>query len=287
MIKIVAISVDNGDTSTRGVTTVKRYVPLFLLLTLVLSACTIRFDIGVEVEEDESGTFSLFVGLDEELRQLAEQSGGDDLDITQGIEDVPEGWTVEEVTEDGFEGVRVTADFASFEDLDRRIGELGESADTGVSTDFLTDFGLTHEGDEFRFTVNVTGLGDELAGTLGEQGGDDLLSGLDASSLIEDLFQIRFRLTLPGEIGANNADEVDGSTLIWNVGLSDDGGAYEAVSTVGGGNSALLLGAAAVAAVVVVGVGVAAVRRRKNDAATAAVESAPMSMDAPPVDPIG
>ena len=121
MIKIVAISVDNGDTSTPGVTTVKRYVPLFLLLTLVLSACTIRFDIGVEVNEDESGTFSLFIGLDEELRQLAEQSGGDDLDITQGLEDVPEGWTVEEVTEDGFEGVRVTADFASFEDLDRQV----------------------------------------------------------------------------------------------------------------------------------------------------------------------
>ncbi|MCP4304848.1 MAG: hypothetical protein GY926_11105 [bacterium] len=264
----------------------KRYIPLFLLLTLVLSACTIRFDIGVEVNEDESGTFSLFVGLDEELRQLAEQSGGDDLDITEGIEDVPEGWDVEEVTEDGFEGVRVTADFASFEELDRRIGELEETTSAGVSTEFLTDFGLTREGDEFRFTVNVTGLGDELAGTLGEQGGEDLLSGLDTSSLIEDLFQIRFRLTLPGEIGANNADLVEGNTLTWNVGLSDDGGAYEAVSTVGGGNSALLLGAAAVAAIVAIGVGATAVKRRKVNAATATVEGAPISTDAPPVDPL-
>ncbi len=265
----------------------KRYVPLFLLLTLALSACTIRFDIGVDVNEDESGTFTLFVGLDEELRQLSEQSGGDDLNFTEGLEDVPEGWTVEEVTEDGFEGVRISADFTSFEDLDRRIGELGETADTGIGTDFLQDFGLTHEGDEFRFQVDVTGLDDELAGALDDSGSEDLFSGLDASSLIEDLFEIRFRLVLPGEIGENNADEVDGNTLTWNVGLSDDGGTYEAVSSTGGSNSALILGAAAIAAIAVVGVGATAVKRRKDKTAADAVNSAPTSLDAPPIDPVG
>ena len=265
----------------------KRYVPLFLLLMLVLSACTIRLDIGVDVNEDESGTFALFMGFDEEFQQLAEQSGGEDLNITEGLEDVPEGWTVEEVTEDGFTGVRVSADFESFEELDTRIGELSESTDTGVSTDFLQDFGLTHEGDEFRFSVDVSGVDDELAGALGESGGDDLFSGLDTATLIEDLFQIRFKLTLPGEIGENNADEIDGNTLLWNVALSDEGGTYEAVSSTGGGSSALLLGAAAVAAVVIVGVGVTAVKRRKNDAVADAIDSTPMSMDAPPIDPVG
>jgi len=265
---------------------VKRYVPIFLLLTLALSACTIRFDVGVSVNEDESGTFTLFMGFDEEFQQLAEQSGGEDLDFTQELSDVPEGWTVEEVTEDGFEGVRISTEFTSFEDLQTRLEELGDNADTGVGTDFLSDFELTREGDEFRFKVDVTGLDEELTGALGDSGGEDLFSGLDPSSLIEDLFQIRFKLTLPGEIGANNADEVDGNTLIWNVGLSDDGGTYEAVSSVGGSSSALIFGGAAVAAVVVLGGGIAASKRRKSDAAADAINSASVATDAPPIDPV-
>lgn len=265
----------------------KRFIPLFLLLTLALSACTIRFDIGIDVNEDESGTFTLFMGFDEEFQQLAEQSGGEDLNITEGLEDVPEGWTVEEVTEDGFEGVRISTDFTSFEDLDSKIAELGDTADTGIGTDFLSGFELTREGDEFHFQVDVTGLDDELTGALGDSGDEDLFSGLDTSSLIEDLFEIRFKLTLPGEIGDNNADVIDGNTLIWNVGLSDDGGTYEAVSNVGGSNSALLVGAAVVAAAIAVGVGVTVVKRRKNTAAEDAVNSTPMSMDAPPTDPVG
>jgi hypothetical protein len=256
-----------------------------MLLTLALSACTIRFDIGVEVNEDESGRFVLFIGFDDDFRQLMEQSGGEDFDFTQDLADVPDDWTVEEVTEDGFEGTRISADFSDFEDLERRIGELDSTADTGISTDFLSDFGLTHEGDEFRFKVDVSGLGEDLAGTLGSEGGD-LMEGLDPAALIEDLFQIRFKLTLPGEIGENNADEVDGNTLLWNVGLSDDGGTYEAVSSTGGGSSALILGAVAVAAVVVVGVGVTAAKRRKDQSAANAVNSAPISLDAPPVDPV-
>jgi len=257
-----------------------------MILGLALSACTIRFDVGMVINEDESGTFSLFVGFDEEFQQLMEQGGGEGFEITEGIEDVPEGWDVEEVVEDGFEGMKVSTTFNSLDELDARLAELGETTDTGVGTEFLGNFALTHEGDEFRFQVDVSGLDEQLSGAMGEQAGDDLLSGIDSETLFEDLFEIRFRLTLPGTIGANNADEVDGNTLTWNVDVADEGGTYEAVSTVGGGSSALLLGAAVVAAAVVIGVGVVAVRRRKQEAAVAAVKSAPASFDAPPVDPI-
>lgn len=265
----------------------KRYIPIFMILVLALSACTIRFDVDMVINEDESGTFALFIGFDEEFQQLMEQGGGEGgFNITEGLEDVPEGWNVEEVVEDGFEGVKVSSAFADLEELEARLGELGDTADTGVGTEFLSDFGLTHEGDEFRFEVDVSGLDEQLAGAVGESGGDDLLSGIDPTSLFEDLFEIRFKLTLPGTIGANNADAIEGNTLIWNVDVTDEGGTYEAVSSVGGGSSALLLGGAAIAAVVVLGVGVTAMRRRKSQAAVDAVSSTPTSFEAPPVDPV-
>ena len=254
----------------------KRYIPVFMLLALALSACTIRLDVGLVVNEDESGTFGLFMGFDEEFQELMEQGGGEDINLTEDLSDVPEGWTVEEVTEDGFEGVRISTDYSDFEDLEAKLGEMGEGADVGVSGDFLSDFGLTHEGDEFRFEADASGVNDGLGDALGESGGEDMLSGMDPSMILGDLFEIRFNLTLPGTIGANNATSVNGNTLTWEVDVTDEGGTFEAVSTVGGGSSAMLIGGAAVAAVAVAGIGVVAMRRRKANEATSAIEAAPV-----------
>ncbi len=253
----------------------KRYIPFFAVLVLVLSACTIRLDVDLVVNEDETGTFSLFMGFDDELRDLMEQGGGEALDLTEDLSDVPEGWTVEEVTEDGFEGVRISTDYDSFEDLNAKLSEMNDGADGGVGTDILSDFGLTHEGDEFRFEADASGVDEGLSGALGESGGDDMLSGLDPSSIMGDLFEIRFNLTMPGSIGEHNADTVNGNLLTWNLDLTEEGQTFKAVSTVGGGSSALLIGGIAVAALVVVGVGVTAVRRRKGDAAVDAIAGTP------------
>jgi hypothetical protein len=265
---------------------VKRYFPLLAVLVLVLSACTIRLDVGLTVDEDESGTFALFLGFDEEFQQLLEQGGGEGLDMTEGLQDVPEGWTVEDVVEDGFEGVRITTDFNDLEELEQKLGELGEGQDAGLGTEFLGDFGLTREGDEFRFEVDVSGVDEQLSGAVSDSGGEDLLSGMDPATLFEDLFEIRFRLTMPGEIQSHNADLVEGNTLTWNVGLNEEDTTYRAVSSTSGGGSSLLLIGGAAAVILVAGVGIAAMRSRRKDEAVNAVNAAPASLDAPPVDPV-
>ena len=134
---------------------------------------------------------------------------------------------------------------------------------------------FTHEGDEFRFTADVSGVDDELSGALGGSGGEDLLSGMDPSAIIGDLFEIRFNLTLPGSITEHNADSINGNTLTWNLDLTEPEGSFEAASTVGGSSNALLFGGIAIAAVAVVGAGVVASRRRKESAALEAVANAP------------
>lgn len=265
----------------------KRYFPLLTVLVLVLSACTIRLDVGLTVNEDESGTFALFMGFDEEFQQLMEQGGGEGFDMTEGLGDVPEGWTVEDVVEDGFEGVRITTDFKDFEELEQKLGELGEGQDAGIGTEFLGDFGLTREGDEFRFEVDVSGVDEQLSGAVGDSGGEDLLSGVDPATLFEDLFEIRFRLTLPGEIQSHNADFVEGNTLTWNVGFNEEDATYRAVSSTAASSSSLLLIGGAAAIVLVAGVGIVAMRSRKKDEAVSAINAAPTSLDAPPIDPVG
>lgn len=260
--------------SILGDNKVKRYIPLFVLMMLVLSACTIRIDLGVNVNEDESGTFDLFMGFDDDLRQLMEQGGGGELDLTEQLADAPDDWTVEEYAEDGFEGMRISTDFESFDDLEAKLSEMSDDGGGGLGSDMLSDFELVHEEDEYRFRADVSGVDEGLTEAVGDSGGD-VLGGIDAS-MMEDLFEIRFRLTLPGSIGANNADVVNGNTLTWNLDLGSNGGELHATSTTGGSSSAMLIGGGAIAAAALIGAGVAASRRRKKNAAVEAVTNSPI-----------
>jgi hypothetical protein len=245
----------------------KRAIPL-LLLAVALSSCTVRFDSRVEVDADESGTFALEISLDEEFREFAADSGGAaDFDFTEGLEDVPAAWAVTEFTDGEFEGFRVAVDFADFADLDRRLAELSATADADSPAPlFLETSGLTRDGDQFVFSSPITGLQDGLTG-LGDDSGDFSFEGFDPATLFGQLFQIRFIVTLPGEIGSNNADSVDGNTLIWDIGFDDEGRNLEAVSDIGGGGrlpTGLILGLLVLAAGIVGSVVFRASRRGRR-----------------------
>jgi hypothetical protein len=265
---------------------VKRYVPLFAVLVLLLSACTIRFDIGIDVNADESGIFALFVGFDEQFQQLMEEGGGEGFDITEGLTDTPEGWTAEEVIEDGFEGARISTEFSDFDELNQKLAELNQEQGGGAGTDFLSDFSLTRDGDTFRFQADVSGIDEQLTGAVGESAGDDMLSGLDPATLFEDLFEIRFRLTLPGTVESHNADSVNGNELIWNVDVADEGTTYEAVSTTKAGAISLILIVGIVAILLVIALGVVAMQRRKRQTALDAIDAAWSDPGEPPANPI-
>jgi len=226
-----------------------------LLLAVALSSCTVRFDSHITIDADESGTFALEISLDEELRELAAQSGeADGFDLTGDLGDAPPGWSITEFAAGEFEGFRIATDFADFADLDLRLAELTASTDAGSpAPTFLEESGLTRSGNDFAFRTTITGLQDDLAGLSG--GSDDLtFEGFDPSTVFAQLFQVRFIVTLPGKIGANNADSVDGNTLFWDIGFDDEGLTLHAASTAGaggGGSTALALGLLVFAAVAI------------------------------------
>ncbi len=272
----------------------KRLIPL-LALAVVLSGCTIRFDSRVTVDADESGTYALEISLDEEFRELAAQSGETDgFGLEEGLEDVPSGWSVTEFTDGEFEGFRVAVDFDDFADLDRRLLELTATADAdSPAPTFLEESGFTRDGDRFDFTTTITGLQDDLT-DLGGDSGEFGFEGFDPASIFEQLFQIRFVVTLPGTIGANNADSVDGNTLIWNIAFDDEGRTLEASSDLGGGGLpvGLIVGILAIVALAVIGFVVYQANRRRRQEAPVWMGEAttPLATDPgaePGADPFG
>lgn len=245
----------------------RRLLPLIsLTFVVLLTGCTVRFDSIISVEEDGSGTLAIEVGLDEEFRNLLEEQGDTSFAPDPDADDIPPGWTVEEFIDGDFEGFRVSVDFADLSELDRRLAELAESAeedDGGAAPALLEPGILTQDGDAFHFSMPLQGLEEDLSAA---SGGDDAFGDIDFEQLMTELFEIRFLVTLPGSITDHNADRVEGSTLVWEIGLADEGTTLSASSQLGGGSgvTTILLIVVAVILVAVAGFFAVTVIRRRG-----------------------
>ena len=198
----------------------RRLLWLVAVVAVALSACTIRFEYGITVEEDESGTVAIFIGFDEEMMTLLTDVGDSEGSFLGEFNNVPDGWTVDEVSLDGFEGFMASADFVSFDEFEVKMADMAEGEGGSAGADFFSNTELTRDGDMFLFRSEVS---DGFAQNLGESVDDGSLAGIDMS-MLEDLFEVRFALGLPGEIIHNNADVVDGETLHWEINPATDTG---------------------------------------------------------------
>ncbi len=216
---------------------------LVLLLAglAVLSGCTVGVSLDTKVNDDGSGTVSVRLAADKDLQDtlsgatgglgglgslfgdlggLFGDSGGLLPDIPKSVDElfdtilgeIPGDWQVERGTDnDGTKWVAISRPFADPEELQTLLASSQLSSVVNMEALTLTqDEGFFGTKTRFSTTADVSGamsqLGDAAAGLP-----LDLLSGV---------FVIQNRVTLPGTIGDNNADEVQGNTLIWNVGTS-------------------------------------------------------------------
>ena len=237
--------------------------PVLLIAALVLAACEFRIHADLVIEEDESGTLSVELSMNEELAALAGGNFGGELSIGEDL--VPSGWTAEVVSDSGFEGIRASTAFASLDELGRRLGELadGTGADGTPLPAFLADISPTREGDTFHFRLLIPA---EAEGLIGQ--------GLEGSPIpidlgvLDEVFDIRLSLVLPGDILTTNADVVTGQTLVWDISLTDSGRVLEAESQLPGPDrSRFVVWGAIALALVVVAYMVVKLRRRRPAAA--------------------
>lgn len=205
-----------------------------LIAALLLAACEFRIHADLVILEDETGTFSVEMSMDEQLAALAGGDFGGELAIGEDL--VPEGWTAEVVSGEGYEGIRARTAFESLDQLRDWLGRLAGGAEASPLPALLSDMSPTREDDTFRFRLVVP---TEVEGLLGE--------GLEQSpvpidlAMLDDVFDIRFALALPGEIVSHNADADTGQALVWNISLGDAGRVLEAESQIPRSGSTMIV----------------------------------------------
>lgn len=178
----------------------KRLAALVVLFALLLAGCRAEVRLLLDVTENGSGTLAAEVGINNQLKDLIEQLGGDTDKIISGL----------------------------------NLGLVGEAATRveGDMTIYTTTVAFDDEmkiadaaaGHFTSMKLEVTDKGAQLEATL------DLVGDLDLSqfpvspdSIDPDTFEAHILVALPGDLIDHNADEVlpDGR-LSWSIPLNDE-----------------------------------------------------------------
>ena len=244
----------------------KKLVLLFAGIALLTVACKAEMNVLVDINDDRSGTVAFEFGLDDELRELLESSGGsaDDLFGELDLDIATEGGTVTERTEGDMTFTGATRDF---EDISQVMTDLvGDTSGDGMFT-------------EFSFVMDDETAALAATASSEEQDMGDL--GLDPSSLTGDVFSANFILGMPGTVVEHNADEVlsDGS-LKWSLPIL--GGTKTFIAKSEFGSSSLwwlwiVLGVVLVVGVIAIIAAVVLGRRQEKQAVTDAASQYPQS----------
>ena len=184
---------------------------LLLLVGLVTMAC-IRFEIGFVVNDDGSGVINYQVAIKDDFAEL----GGEEIDFSEELGDLPPGVEIEEYSEDGFTGAVVTipiADFSDTEEVKAAIDELGDPDEIPVLQPDTFSMSKDEDGG-WQFSMRIPSSEDpeDLVGLDGSVVGVDEI----ASALLGDAW-FRVRLKLPGELAEHNADRIEDGVLVWEL----------------------------------------------------------------------
>ena len=233
-----------------------RLALLLSVVALVTTAC-FRFEVAFTVNEDGSGIVRYQIAVKEDLMEL----GGEDLNLSEEVGDLPPGAEFQEYSEDGYTGVVVTVPIDDFSDMERVQAALGGvSETTDMEAGLADELSISKDEDgawQFSMLIPSTDEG------LGMEGMEEGMEGL-AGMLLEDAW-FRVRIKLPGEVTEHNADRIEDGELVWELDFTATEDRQLTARSVPSGGVSVVPIVAAIAGVVVLAafVGLAYVRRRR------------------------
>ena len=254
----------------------RKYLFIFVLAALVLTACRAESNIIIDIEEDGSATVSAEVGFDEEMLDLLSQTGDDPGELF--TEELPP-------DAEGFESYTRTDGDMTYYGFSGVVGDLENNTFVDLGADFAADFAaFSYVSDGDTATLNASIASADIGGGLGDL-------PIDPTDITGDIFSANLIVSMPGTVVEHNADEVrsDGS-LVWSIPLT---GSVDvtAVSDLGSGSPSwilwVLIGVLAVGIIAAVTATIVSRKDSKRAVAEAAAAHEAASIEEPPPPPAG
>ncbi len=236
----------------------RKYLLIFAMLAVVLTACRIETNVNLDIEEDGSAVVLVEVGMDDEFREaMTGQTGATEEDFINEILSIGDTSLVQ----------RSEGDMSYF-GAAQEIDDLSQGLPVDAANEMFTAFDYTFDdsGASLRASIQSADTGDfgdfEGLGGIGE-------------GLIGDIFSANVIVRMPGDVTTHNADEVRDGALVWEIPLSGSLD-IQAESSFGGSSTNWIW--FALVAVVIVGVVSATiaviVTRKESEKAVAAAIAA-------------
>ena len=249
----------------------RKYILIFGLLTLVLSACRIESNITIDINDDGSAKVSFEVGIDDEFLELMSSNGANADDLIADLGSLPGG--------EGNVSTRKEGDM-NYTAIEADVADLTSWDATMLGGSGFGAFTYTFDEEKASLTATIEGQGE------GDLGGD---FGFDPSIITGEFFSAEVIVRMPGTVTQHNADEVRDGALVWNLPLS---GSLDilAESELGSLGSSMIWIVVAVVGLLGVLAAIAAVvvTRKESEKAVAAAVAAheAAALPPPPSDPV-
>ena len=236
----------------------RKYLLIFTMLAIVLTACRIETNVNLDIEEDGSAVVLVEVGMDDEFREaMTGQTGATEEDFINEILSFGDTSLVQ----------RSEGDMSYF-GAAQEIDDLSQGLPLDAAEDMFTAFNYSFDEDGAKLTASIQSADTAGLGDFGDFGGL-------GEGLIGDIFSANVVVQMPGNVTSHNADEVRDGALVWQIPLT---GTLDIQAESSFGTSASNWIWFAIAAVVIVGVVSATiavlVTRKESEKAVAAAIAA-------------
>ncbi len=195
----------------------KKYKNLLVIfLCLFFSSCQAEWIMDLEINEDESGKYSISILLDQEAQIFAIETGQTEIGGLESIvESLPEGFGSTVYQKDKMFGIMIRNSFNSIEEFEQQLDILLSGENTALLLLPLQEIKLEKDEKEFKVYGEFSAL----------------LNGENITpEAAENLYSGKLMVKAPGRITKPKLDEINNNTIIFtHAGLLEQ--SFEVQST--------------------------------------------------------
>ena len=182
-----------------------KFKKIYLLIVfLIFSACEVKWNMELKFNEDYSGTYKIFILIDQDAQLYALETGQSSsiggLDAI--LSDLPEGFGSSIYQEGDYLGILVRNDFTDTENLQEQLELLNENENTSLLLLPIEEINFSENRNSFR----IDGIFGEI-----------FVSDEESADGYDNVFDGQLTVVVPGTITKPNLENIVDNTIIFEI----------------------------------------------------------------------
>ena len=165
-----------------------------IIVCFILSACMIKWEMKLTINDDLSGFYSLTAGIDEELQIFSLETMQSSLGgLDNVLDSVPEGYGKSFYSDEIYDGIILRNSFNNIDEFNNQLSHLKSNPDTALMLMSIQKISIEKELGSAEVLYRVFGEFAEIVGSEVTDSGTETLQ-------MDYLYDLKLEVTLPGKM---------------------------------------------------------------------------------------